>query len=291
MDRYKAKQIPIEQFIEKTIGLQPIGKIKQLIYFPNPLVDTDDSKSFFVNKKNNIYRCTETKSIGSLVDLGCRLYNCNATQFLKKLDQFNFKVATPKVSIYESHVEIVRIKPITNPELYEYALSRKIQPEVLKHFCEQVTYRINSVQKLAIGFKNISRGWELRGENFKAAIAPRTLAHVGWINISTCVFEGFFDFLSFHQLKNFENSKINCTILNGHTLRQATLNRLNQLGYIYLFLDNDNKGKKLAKKITDSTPRNVIDCSYLYKDFKDLNDYLINKKDDENFNLPALKSF
>lgn len=289
MNNYNAAQIPIEQFIEKVLGLQPIKKDGRLTYYPNPLIQTNETETFLTNRKYNIYRCNATKTVGNLIELGCKLYNCSPSIFLAKLDQYNFDYDLPKITVYESEIEITKIKPITNPELIDYALSRKIQPEILKRFCSQVTYQANGINKLAIGFANISRGWELRSANFRAAIAPKTVSRFGWFNFSAFVFEGMFDFLSFHQLTKFKNEKMNCLVLNNHKLSEQALAKLNRCCNVYLFLNNDKRGDNLVKAIKKKANRNVIDCSYLYGKFKDINEYLVNTDQADYFEFPSVK--
>ena len=41
---------------------------------------------------------------------------------------------------------------------------------------------------------------------------------------------------------------------------------------IYLFLDNDSNGKLVTSEIQNQY-KNVEDCSLIYKDFKDLNEW------------------
>ena len=48
---------------------------------------------------------------------------------------------------------------------------------------------------------------------------------------------------------------------------------------IFLFLDNDSAGEKMKDEILPDFP-NAVDSSLMYKSFKDLNEFLLNK----NFN-------
>ena len=47
---------------------------------------------------------------------------------------------------------------------------------------------------------------------------------------------------------------------------------LNEYDKIYLFLDNDANGKLVTSKIQNQY-KNVEDCSLIYHDFKDLNEW------------------
>ena len=46
---------------------------------------------------------------------------------------------------------------------------------------------------------------------------------------------------------------------------------------IFLFLDNDSAGEKMKNEMFSDFP-NAVDSSLMYKNFKDLNEFLINKK-------------
>ena len=51
--------------------------------------------------------------------------------------------------------------------------------------------------------------------------------------------------------------------------------KLKQYEKISLFLDNDKNGKSVKSKI-QSQYKNVEDCSLIYHDFKDLNEWFCN---------------
>jgi 5S rRNA maturation endonuclease (ribonuclease M5) len=92
------------------------------------------------------------------------------------------------------------------------------------------------------------------------------------------MFEGFFDYLAFlshYKITDFQNSAI---ILNSTSLRKRALAEINQFHFskVYLFLDNDVAGddcKRFFKLGTDGVK--VIDKSFLYENYQDFNDWLI----------------
>jgi 5S rRNA maturation endonuclease (ribonuclease M5) len=95
------------------------------------------------------------------------------------------------------------------------------------------------------------------------------------ISIEIVVFEGFFDYLTFNNLRRNENSNCDFLILNSTALLFKAEELLRDYDKISLFLDNDNNGKSAKEKIQYQYEK-VEDCSLLYFDFKDLNEWFCN---------------
>ena len=96
------------------------------------------------------------------------------------------------------------------------------------------------------------------------------------INKRVFIFEGFFDFLSFLEINNYPN--FNYIILN------STANLLKLFDYlfngnfeeIHLYLDNDLSGNNCTSEIISRYNSSVIDHRIEYRNFNDLNDFLLN---------------
>ena len=82
----------------------------------------------------------------------------------------------------------------------------------------------------------------------------------------------FFDYLTYRNLENSDNSNCDCLVLNSTAMLFKVEEKLKQYEKISLFLDNDKNGKSVKSKI-QSQYRNVEDCSLIYHDFKDLNEW------------------
>ncbi len=63
-------------------------------------------------------------------------------------------------------------------------------------------------------------------------------------------------------------------VLNSVSLAKNVLDRLSKYKKVYLFLDNDKAGRE-AKKFLFSNLKDVIDESYIYKGYKDFNEFLV----------------
>lgn len=99
-----------------------------------------------------------------------------------------------------------------------------------------------------------------------------------------CVFEGFFDFLAFEtaQLNADYNLclKYPCDsiVLNSVANVNKAFEILNDYDYIFCYLDNDDAGRNATHAIRINLKKNVYDWSDRYKEYNDVNDYLMRRK-------------
>jgi hypothetical protein len=70
----------------------------------------------------------------------------------------------------------------------------------------------------------------------------------------------------------------NFLILNSLSFFTRSLLLQEKHERIHLYLDNDNAGRKCVQEIIKRNPGKVFDESREYKDFKDLNDWFIEKR-------------
>ena len=89
------------------------------------------------------------------------------------------------------------------------------------------------------------------------------------------IFEGFFDYLTYRNLDKSDNSNCDYLTLNSTAMFFKVEEKLKQYEKISLFLDNDKNGKSVKLKIK-SQYKNVEDCSLIYHNFKDLNEWFCN---------------
>ena len=92
-----------------------------------------------------------------------------------------------------------------------------------------------------------------------------------------CIFEGFFDYLTYKNLEKKENSTSDYLILNSTAMLFKVEETLKKYAKISLLLDNDSNGE-LAKSKIQNQYKNVEDCSLIYQKFKDLNEWFCEKR-------------
>lgn len=201
---------------------------------------------------------------------------CSVSDALKYLSTLDFSTQneflTTEIKM-ESSYKIVKITEIRHPALNQYLKSRKVAEQ--KKWVKEIHYEQEGKKYFGIGFENDSAGYEIRNIYSKICLGKKD---VTWIenennlNNEVAVFEGFFDFLTFHNLENYNDFTCDYLILNSTAMLFKANERLMGYNKILLFLDNDVNGRSVRLKV-QSQYKNVEDCSLMYCNYKDLNDW------------------
>jgi len=211
-----------------------------------------------------------------------QIKKCSVSEALKYLSAIDFSVYPTQLPVEkqsEVSYKILKIKEIRHPALIQYLKSRKVLEQ--KHLLKEIDYEFCGRNYFGIGFKNNSGGFEVRNTYTKLCLGPKdvTLVRAGSKpTAEIAVFEGFFDYLTFRNLENRFNSACDCLILNSTAMLFKAEQILKEYPKILLFLDNDANGKSVTLKIRNEY-QNVEDCSLIYSNCKDLNEWLIKTKD------------
>ena len=203
--------------------------------------------------------------------------------FLFNRKVFHRLLKRKKLTETTNKIKIISANEISHPVLINYLHQRKIPLAIAKKFCHEVAFELYDKKQLAIGFKNNSGGYELRNQNFKGSSSPKEPKIIREEGAkSLAVFEGFFDFLSFQTLlKSTGANKLELPIIQSDFLvlnsisffeKQCTV--MEQYPTIHLFLDRDNSGRECTKKALEWSDK-YKDQSHLYKQFKDLNEFMV----------------
>lgn len=182
---------------------------------------------------------------------------------------------------------LIEISDTLPPHLQEYLTKERcIDMEKAIPFLKCISYEVRSRLYQAIGYANLSGGYELRDDKtFKGTIAPKDITliftdkqtkHAIDKPLPVCVFEGFMDFLSFLSMK--EEIASHCLVMNSVSNVARTVRYLNDqhLPHILAFLDNDEAGRRATNDFIRAGFK-VEDMSRYYKDFKDLNEFHVSR--------------
>ena len=252
--------------------------------------------SFKVNCALNVWYDHGMGKGGNLVEFGKTYFNCNALEFLGRLESqelanflFHNSVVHHQNQISEKDREakiiVTDCRQITDPSLRQYLYNRNIPLVIANRFCSEIEFELYGNRNTAIGFKNNSGGYELRSESFKGSSSPKDITTIENNASAISVFEGFFDFLSFqtqtlsdrnriHVLPKVQDSYI---VLNSLAFINQSLELLRGFQHVNLYLDRDDAGMRITSNITKQL-ENSEDQSLLYEHHKDLNDYHIHRK-------------
>ena len=267
---------------------QPVKKTRNGYLYRAPWrEDTHPSLSVTANGKG--WHDLATGAHGSIIDLVMRCLNTSdvrrACEELKRQTPLSSSFSPLMISSEEkkkeqrfTKFEVVKLQ---SAGLFAYLHQRKIDLQIAKQFLKEAWYSFkeggDGRYLYALAYANDKGGYELRSSIFKAGTAPKGITtHLGRENAATIVFEGFMDMLSWATMTG--GVKHNYIVLNSTVNAPAVIDVLKGIGgRIYLALDNDDSGKEATSRIMAEIPA-ATDISHKYAPYKDINDYLINKK-------------
>lgn len=282
MNCQKAKTIQIAGYLS-SLGFKPTRIVNNNYWFKSMIRENELQASLKVDIQQNCWYDHGIGEGGNILDLVMKIHGLKSiSEALKKLE------GRPAISslYFHQHEEIMpkkktndiqRIDYLNNKALLEYIQNhRKININTARKYCSAIYYSRNQKQYFAIGFKNDLGGWELRNKYWKGCIGSKAMSTILKGNASCSVFEGFIDFLSYLQLYPDQEDSCDFIILNSLSNTKGLLSIIGKFDSVNLFLDNDNAGKNATQELI-KTASNTVDQSHLFKPFKDLNEYLINR--------------
>jgi hypothetical protein len=195
------------------------------------------------------------------------------------------KELADKEQLVSDNTLIQRIGELSHRNLLAYLASRRISLAVARKYCKEIHYSTGQGKNYyGIGFPNVTEGWEFRNPFFKRSIGNK---QISWIHDSPdrqsgccCLFEGFFDFLSYMTLKEWPDIGLclsapsDYIVLNSVTMLPKALPLLESYADIHCFLDNDDAGRSATAFVMKQFADKATDESTRYVAFKDVNDVL-----------------
>lgn len=215
-----------------------------------------------------------------------QMNHCSISEALIYLKKFDFSVENENGS-YEAdqikNYQILDVKEIQHPALIQYLKLRKVFEQ--RNLVKEASYKLNGKKYFGIGFFNNSGGLEIRNKYSKICLGKKDVTLITNQNVKSksnksneiVIFEGFFDYLTFRNMEKAENTTSDYLILNSTAMLFKVEEELKKYDKISLFLDNDNNGKSIKNNIQKQYD-NVEDCSLIYQDFKDLNEWFCLKR-------------
>ena len=283
MNIEKAKHIPMELLLQK-MNYTPSKTNGFDVWYISPIIENESTPSFKVNTKINKWYDHGLQKGGNIIDFIAIKFNYTIPEVLKFLENysnesiFSFqkqKNITSNLSEAKTKVNIIKVVEIQHYALKEYLENRKIYHYENESNLKEVHYEVNGKKYFGIGFQNRSNGFEIRSKYAKICIGKKdiTLIVKGDKNKKTIrIFEGFTDYISF---KSLEKNSSDFLILNSVALISRCDEILLNYEEIELYFDNDAAGNLYTKSTLEKF-KNAKDCSAIYKDFNDLNDWLKN---------------
>ena len=285
-DLSRIKRYPIVEYLERK-GIKPVRRTPSYALYRSLREETQPS--FKVDTEKNLWIDYGEGRGGSIIDLCMRMEGCTLSETIRRLGQNASLDAAYGLSKEKSDIDtspvtpwqpsgarrLIEISDTLPPHFQEYLTKvRCINLEKTMPFLKCISYEVRGRRYQAIGFANLSGGYELRDDKtFKGTIAPKDITPIFTDRAEpVCIFEGFMDFLSFLSMK--EEITNHCLVMNSVSNVARTIRYLNDrhLTHIRAFLDNDEAGRRTVQDFIKAG-FHVEDMNIHYKDFKDLNEY------------------
>ena len=288
-DLSRIKRYPIVEYLDRK-GIKPVRKTPTYAMYRSPLRE-ETHPSFKVDTEKNLWIDYGEGRGGSIIDLCMRMEGCTLSEAIRRLGQnapdngtYNFlndfvpNNPQPAMAVNGAR-RLIEISDTLPPHLQDYLTKERcIDLEKAMPFLKCISYEVRGRHYQAIGFANLSGGYELRDDKtFKGTIAPKDITPIFTDRAEpVCIFEGFMDFLSFLSMK--EEITNHCLVMNSVSNVARTIRYLNDrhLTHIRAFLDNDEAGRRAVQDFIKAG-FHVEDMNIHYKDFKDLNEYHVSR--------------
>ena len=288
-DLSRIKRYSIVEYLERK-GVKPVRRTAAYALYCSPLRE-ETHPSFKVDTEKNLWIDYGEGRGGSIIDLCMRMEGCTLSEAIRLLGQnapvngtYSFlndfvpNNSQPVMAVNGAR-RLIEISDTLPSHFQEYLTKvRCINLEKAMPFLKCISYEVRGRRYQAIGFANLSGGYELRDDKtFKGTIAPKDITPIFTDRAEpVCIFEGFMDFLSFLSMK--EEIINHCLVMNSVSNVARTIRYLNDrhLTHIRAFLDNDEAGRRAVQDFIKAG-FHVEDMNIHYKDFKDLNDFHVSR--------------
>ncbi len=288
-DLSRIKRYSIVEYLERK-GVKPVRRTAAYALYCSPLRE-ETHPSFKVDTEKNLWIDYGEGRGGSIIDLCMRMEGCTLSEAIRLLGQnapvngtYSFlndfvpNNSQPVMAVNGAR-RLIEISDTLPSHFQEYLTKvRCINLEKAMPFLKCISYEVRGRRYQAIGFANLTGGYELRDDKtFKGTIAPKDITPIFTDRAEpVCIFEGFMDFLSFLSMK--EEIINHCLVMNSVSNVARTIRYLNDrhLTHIRAFLDNDEAGRRAVQDFIKAG-FHVEDMNIHYKDFKDLNDFHVSR--------------
>lgn len=294
MNIEQSKKLSIIDFLDKE-GIKPAKTRGNAYWYLSPFRN-ERTPSFKVSRKDNMWYDYGTQEGGDLVELAKRIYNkASVSGALAAISSKEIasvgKATETAIDAREytvTKMNDIRLLPLRSNALLSYFNTRRVDTTIGKMYCREIHYKIEQKHYYGIAFGNLSDGYEVRNPYFKGCIGHKDITLIAhtfneWQD-GCLVFEGFMDFLSYLTLVMRKDrrfvieSPCDYMILNSVANLKRALQYLDRYTHIHCFLDNDHAGRKTVETIMGLYEYRVTDESFRYVEYKDVNDYLLDKR-------------
>ena len=162
MTSQEANSIPLEDILSR-YGYEPSRRYGGYDMYRSPF-RCDSSPSFKVFRNENRWYDFGDSSHGRVVDLVMRIHNCSFPQAMKEIEGLGFSsgmIPQPRpvpVTVQKaSGMTLLKIIPVENGHLLDYAASRGIDADIVREHCGALLLREESPREIRAGVRQRPR--------------------------------------------------------------------------------------------------------------------------------------
>lgn len=188
MDIEMIRGIPIEEFLSR-LGHEPVRRHGDECWYLSPCRE-ERTPSFHVNTRKGVWHDFGTGHGGDIFTLAGELsgngsflaqarfiagvYGGTVPEYAEKA-RVKERTRTAKRKEASRFEEVVR-SPLSSEALLGYLKGRGIPAGIARANCEEVRFRLYGKRYFAVGFRNVSGGYELRSRFMKWCLPPKDIS-------------------------------------------------------------------------------------------------------------------
>lgn len=289
MNASQAKKIPLYDLLSE-LGYSPVDTRKSgnEVWYCSPFRNEKDA-SFKIRLDQNIWYDFGEGEGGNILDFVMKYKNCDFTQALSYLSDKSIKPSNhfsakanddeqPALDFFNRASPLITdMKPLFHFALKDYLKERGIDFSVAYKYLKELHYKVDDKSYFALGFQNISNGWELRNQFFKGCLGKKDISLIETGSKHVSAFEGFMDFVSYLTHKGSVDMETDVLVLNSTAMKARAIELIREKGYnkINTYFDNDRGGVATHELFCKELPHMEIKpMNALYMPYKDFNDFL-----------------
>ncbi|MCA4809822.1 toprim domain-containing protein [Empedobacter stercoris] len=275
-------KLDLEQILTNNYLLKSIKKSDKSIWVISPFRPNESTPSFHISKiyKYDIWFDHGNGLGGKNVDFFIHYLKTDVKGVLKYFNGNSFSFQQQKVSKDilppKNNYNVLELKKITSFPLIQYLDERKLPLEIVNRYCKEIHYKLNDKKYYAIAFPNNQNGFEIRNKYVKMCLVIKDITLIKNNQNQLKIFESWSDFFSYLFIFPSHETIYDFLILNSISLLRKNIKLINKYESIQTYFDHDEAGKSANVFLVTELKNKVKDDSFFYKNFKDLNDFLIN---------------